>query len=458
MPDSARPPSWARIALAVLAVVAIGRAWLLVRHEPLLALANSYDQIRYSACLDLAPWRPGVPADRANTAAPLSRFAFQALPAGLCVWTSDLAFTAPVALGWRLAESLGARPIHSVRRLADLRLLLWFAVAFWATRVFVRANRIDLALAHLAGFALVAMDPADTLYLATFYAEAAAAFGLYACGVGAVAATVRPTRSAFSICAAGALMLATSKFQHLVLPAVLGAAVLLAAGRTSRRVALVCIVAGAIGCAAHSMAMNNKADYALLVLLKETSDVQGVARALDLDDACLAYIGRSVYAMPGPVEKTCTTVDRWRRSTLWWLLFSDPQALGRALTHIPRSLLPWLPGYLGVAEGEDHGTLPPSAPSLSALLGRGSGVASLMLALPWLVFAGCIFARASASARAFALACAAGATSVVLVALLGDGDVEFAKHAHLAINFALASLCVPIAAAARRALAAEPRA
>jgi hypothetical protein len=44
---------------------------------------------------------------------------------------------------------------------------------------------------------------------------------------------------------------------------------------------------------------------------------------------------------------------------------------------------------------------------------------------------------------------------VPLVALLGDGDVEYAKHAHLTIDFALASLCVPLAAVLERFLRAD---
>ena len=43
--------------------------------------------------------------------------------------------------------------------------------------------------------------------------------------------------------------------------------------------------------------------------------------------------------------------------------------------------------------------------------------------------------------------------AVCLAALFGDGDVEYAKHVHLAINYALASLCVPLGALFHRALA-----
>jgi len=464
MQEIMRLPPWARIALIALAALAVGRSVALVRHDPLLALANSYDQIRYSACLDLAPWRPGVQADRANPPAPYSRFAFQKLPKGTCMWTSDLAFTAPVAAMWRVAEALGARKIHSVQRLAEWRLLVWLAVAIWATRFFLRERRVDLALAHLGGFALFAMDPANTLYLGTFYAEAAGAFGCYACLVGIAAGLVRPTRVALAVTAIGALMLATSKFQHLVLPIVLAAAVWLGARRAGRAVVLALLAGGALGFGvqlanglrstpmAHNIDMVNRADYTLLVLLPEASDRARIVDALAMNDECVAFSGKSVYAMPGPVDKTCTTIDRWRYVTLWWLLISDPPALGRALLHIPRLLLPWQPTYLGAVEGAEYGKLPAWLPSLDLLFQSRIAFAWFLLSLPWLVVVICFVRRASPVARAFALACASGMAGVCVVALLGDGDVEFAKHVHLAINFALASLCLPIAAGFRRFL------
>ena len=468
MPEFLRLPSWAQIALIALAALAVGRSVALVRHDPLLALANSYDQIRYSACLDIAPWRPGVQADRSNPPAPYSRFAFQPLPKGTCMWTSDLVFTAPVALVWHIAEALGARTIHSVQRLAEWRLVIWFAVAIWATHFFLRERRVDLALAHLAGFALVAMDPANTLYLGTFYAEAAAVFGCYACLVGIAAALVRPTRAALAITALGALMLATSKFQHLVLPLVLGVAVWLGARRAGRGVALALFIAGALGFGvqlanglrstpmAHNIDMVNRADYTLLVLLPETSDRDRVVEALGINDECLAFVGKSVYAMHAPVDRVCTTIGRWHYRTLWWLLISDPPALGRALLHIPNLLLPWQPTYLGAVEGAEYGKLPAWSPSLDLLFQRRAGFAWLLLLLPWLVAVVAFARRASPSSRAFALACASGAASVSVVSLLGDGDVEFAKHAHLTISFSLASLCLPIALWIRR-FDPEPR-
>jgi hypothetical protein len=460
-------PSWARIALVALALFALARGTALVRHDPLLALANNYDQIRYTSCLDIAPWRPGVDPGKANPPAPYSRFAFTPLPKDICAWSSDLLFTAPVALAWHAAEAMGARTIHSVRRLGELRLVAWFAVGAWATWFFLRERRVDLALAHLAGFGLFAMDPANTLYLSTFYAEAAAAFGFYVSLVGIVAALVRPTRGALAMAAFGAMVLATSKFQHVALPIVLGIAVLIGAGRAGLKVAIVVLVAGALGAgiqlangARNSTSMRyvhwiNDTDYLVGVLLPETSDRDRIVERLQVNDECLRYIHKSVYAMPGSVEKTCTNVENWNSAKLWWLLVSDPPGLARALMHIPKLLLPWQPGYLGAVEDGNNEHQPWWMPSLDLVFGERPFFAWTLLLLPWLVVAACVRRGTPALARAFALACASGMLAVCLAALFGDGDVEYAKHVHLAVNYALASLCVPIAALFQAALAGQ---
>lgn len=469
MSEHARLPAWFHLLLALLAVVALARALGLVLHRPLLAYANNYDQIRYSACLDLAPWRPGVPADRGHPHAPLSRFAFQPSPQGHCLWTSDLLFTAPVAAAWRVAEVFGGRTIHPVRRLAEWRLLGWLLLAGWTTRALLRARVPHAAAGYLGWLALFGNDPANLLYFPTFYAEAGALLGFHACLAGAAVALVRPARGALLVCALGAAILAASKQQHLVLPLLLGLALFAAVGVAGRKAALALLAGAVVGLAfqlgdiaraprmAQGVDLVNRANFVLTVLLPESSDPSRVADALTLEPACVAYAGRSVYAMPAPVERICTHVGEWPRLQPWWLLLSDPPAVGRALLHVPRLLLPWIPP-LGVVEGTSWGALPANQPSWDRAFGDRAAVAAGLLLLPWLVLAACLRVRAARAASGFAAMCAIGSAAVALVSLFGDGDVDFAKHAQLAPNFSLASLGLVFAALARRALAARQRA
>src|SRR6476646_10819520 len=404
-----------RILLIAFAAIALVRGIVLVCHSPLLAIANNYDQIRELACMDLGPWRPGVNAGVANPSAPLSRYSFQPLSRDACVWTTDFGFTLPVAMSWRAAEAVNGRPVHSVRRLAEFRLVAWFAVAALATRAFLRRRRPDLAVAHMAWFSLVGMDPANTLYLATFYSEPAAIFGVYLTVVTVTVALLSPTTTTLLIAALGAFMLGGSKFQHLVFPMLLGVCVLAAGGRASRRAALALVAGGALGCALQvgnqmrdtwmnrDMAMINRMDYVLTVLLEDTSDRDRVAGALALDAECLSHRGKNVFEIDMPSEKARPNNAEWRKTTMWWLLVSDPAALGRAAMRVPS-----LPQKLGFVEGETYAGLPPSAPSIASLLGTSPAAAGTLLLTPWLILAVCCTRRDWRLARAFALVCAVG--------------------------------------------------
>jgi len=460
-----------RILLGAFATIAIVRGIVLVCHTPLVAIANNYDEIRELACQDLGPWRPGVNAGVANPPAPFLRYSFQPLSRDACVYTTNLAFTVPIALAWRAAEALNGRPAHSVRRLGELRLAAWFAVAAFATCAFLRRGRPDLAVAHMAWFSLVGMDPANTLYLATFYSEPAAIFGLYLAVVAATAALLKPSATTLLIAALGAFMLGGSKLQHLILPMLLGVCFLAAGTRASRRAALALVVGGALGCALQvgnqtrdtwmnrDMAMINRMDYVLTVLLEDTSDRDRVARALALDEGCVSHHGKNVFEIDMPSEKACPNNAEWRKSMMWWLLVSDPVALGRAAMRVPSLLLPWLPQKLGFVEGESYAGLPPSTPSIAPVLGASPAAAGALLLMPWLIVAVCCTRRDWRIARAFALVCAVGSSSVCAVALLGDGTVDFPKHAQLAPSLALGALLIPFASLltylARRRAAAD---
>src|SRR5450432_1728105 len=111
MPHSLSAPRWFVALIVVLALLTLARGAWLVLQRPLIGLANSYDEVRYSSCLDLAPIRPGVAPAEFNPQAPLRVFGFyRGFAADVCSWTSDVVFTAPIAYGWRLAEALGAAP------------------------------------------------------------------------------------------------------------------------------------------------------------------------------------------------------------------------------------------------------------------------------------------------------------------------------------------------------------
>ncbi|MCR6701607.1 MAG: hypothetical protein NVV68_10850 [Dokdonella sp.] len=114
-------PPPVRIVLFALAAFALYRVLGLLLHDPLLALANNYDQIRYTGCYDVGPLRADVPAWHSNPQAPLRIYARQAIPEGNCYWSTDWLAGAAVARP-------GASPSRSATR-PSIRSVPWACCA-----------------------------------------------------------------------------------------------------------------------------------------------------------------------------------------------------------------------------------------------------------------------------------------------------------------------------------------
>jgi hypothetical protein len=459
---------WVLPILIVLALLTFARGAALVLHRPLIGLANSYDEVRYSSCFDLAPVRPGVPADQFNPQAPLRHFAFYSgFPPGVCVWTSDFLFTAPVAYGWKLAEALGGSGEHSIGKLGALRWLVWSLLIAWFTRSWLVAGRPDLALTHLAWAGIVLFDPGITLMFNTWYADPAAALGLYLCGVGGLLLIQSGRRAMWLATAAGAAILASSKFQHILLPLLLALTCRIIGGRPARALFLALAIGGLLGAtvsaigsarpASSGMALANRGNFVLMILLPNVADPAQVAAKIGMDADCAARAGpHGVWNLEPPIERTCPSLTKVSSPRAWAALIAEPPALLRALGNIPQWLLPWVSDFLGEVEAGDYQHLPDSQWSLDTLFGKSAGVAWILLALPWLVFLGAAVARVGSLGLVCAAMCALVALEVPVVSMFGDGFSDFAKHAQLAVVAALASLTIPFNALVQRWLALPP--
>src|SRR4051812_46403298 len=76
-PMERRAPRWLLVSLALCFVAGVLRAWLVLAPDPLIALANSYDEVRYTACFDLYPERPAeIPPTRNSPEAPYEKYHF----------------------------------------------------------------------------------------------------------------------------------------------------------------------------------------------------------------------------------------------------------------------------------------------------------------------------------------------------------------------------------------------
>lgn len=465
MPQS--PPI--RIVLIALAAFALYRVLSLLLHDPLLALANNYDQIRYTACYDVGPWRPGVPPGDSHPPAPLLIYARQPIPEGVCYWTTDWLFGASIAALWQISEGWGAAPQHSIRGLGLLRLAGWLLVAGWVTSRLCRAGRFDLASAHLAALALIAADPANTLYLSTFYAEAGALFGLYVALAGALVAAAGGGRAALAVTAGGALLLAGSKYQHLLLPALLALALASMGGRPLRMAALAMLIGGLGGGLlqvhqagratpmSEGVAATNRVNFVLTTLLPNVADPAATVAALGLPAECAGLSGKSIYQLSEPVERRCPGLREIRFTQAWAALLAEPAAWPRAIARMP-PYMGWIPEYLGLVQGADHLRLPDGYVTVDRWLDRQPLALLGLFVLPWLIALGAVLLHAGPLARAFTAASAAGSAAVAATALLGDGYVDLGKHAHLAFSLALTAAVVPFAGWLSRWAAAVPAA
>ena len=85
-------------------------------HEPLIALANSYDEVRYSACFDLYPDRPPDVSPMLNSpAAPYSHYSFRQTEQPICYWSTEWVFQAAAAGIFKIQSALTGQTSFSVR-------------------------------------------------------------------------------------------------------------------------------------------------------------------------------------------------------------------------------------------------------------------------------------------------------------------------------------------------------
>ncbi|MEO7199274.1 MAG: hypothetical protein ABIY56_03560 [Dokdonella sp.] len=464
------PRRWMALAVIVLSLFGLGRGWQLWAHEPLYAYANSYDQTRYSACFDLYPDRPAdVPPQQNSPQAPFEQFRFIRSDDPLCYWSSELLFDALAASVWRISETWSGPRAHSVRILGALKLGALLALSAALSLGWWRRGRHRVALANAALLAVLWSDPANTLYLNTFYAETSALLAAYAL-LGMLllwrGEMATPLRRACLLLAA--LCLATSKLQHLLLPLLLGAGLFALQWLSTRRAdwRVGAMFTGAVlgmglqalqlqrdGAMMDSIHQYNRADVLLTSLLPFTNDPVALLGELGIDPACAVYSGKHAWELPDMPAEVCSGLQQFGYGAQLRVLASHPRLSLRLAAHSIAALDPWLAQNLGHVEDGAMQALPAQQFSLATPLQRWTWLHYLVLGLPFLGLL-VLLRRQTTHERAAALEYSLltvllmGATLGVTV--LGDGLADTAKQAHLVTNAALAWLLVSVGLALPR--------
>ena len=443
-------------ALAICLLLGLLRIGALFLHEPAIALANSYDEVRYSACFDLYPARPAnVPPSRNSPEAPYARFSFATGAAPICYWSTELLFQGAAAAVFRVQQARGVETF-SVRWIGAFKiaalLLLWvgFSIAW------LRRREPWSAFANALLLPLLFADPANTIYLNTFYAEWTALLALYAVVALTLIHEGKPARHhAFGLLVAAAA-LALSKIQHIVLPLGIALAMLLI-GRWRDRVwlwkgkalligALAGIVVQVVQLQRESDAIKainvfNQADVVFTALLPNARDPAATANRLGLEPQCLQYSGLRAWQMPGFPADLCPGLTRVTRGRELLTLLREPDLALRLGWRGLQSLDPWLAPGLGLVEGGEFAPLPAQFFTLSRPLSDYPVLRVILFGAPFLALPLLLWRQRwrrwprLLTGTMFTVVITLGTLTVTV---LGDGLADVPKQGHLVYNMALA--------------------
>src|SRR5579862_2146014 len=108
VPDSPNDrPAWLLWALIGCFLLGLLRVGPVLLHEPLIALANSYDEVRYSACFDLYPDRPPEVNPTLNSpAAPYAHYSFREAEQPICYWSTEWIGQAAAAAFFKIQHAV----------------------------------------------------------------------------------------------------------------------------------------------------------------------------------------------------------------------------------------------------------------------------------------------------------------------------------------------------------------
>lgn len=442
----------ATVLTLVALLLCLWRGLSLVRHEPMIGLANNYDMIRVQGCIGAWPLRGAeVPPWSNSWQAPIERYTFRDDVDPGCFFSSEALF-AFMALPLMRA-SADAAPDHafSLKLLGTLKLAALLLAVAGVSYAFGATGSPAGALLNAVVALVVLFDPAVTIYLNAMYAEFAAVFFAYL-SVALAAIAIRRPSAVVCVALALAIVLAClSKIQHLAFGLVLlGAAVAtsLARERLPRRVVAAALIGAIAGvglqawhlqeAATQSMRHANLTNTVLQAVLGSTPapDRTAMARDLGLPEACAEHAGKTWFSEGVQTSHPCPALFELGRGQIVAALIANPSTMVSMASAGLRKARPWIPDLLGKVESGVSVALPLSFATLDRPFSELPFAAYLaFFFLPCTIVLALVIAARRTKGPApllFAMTMCAGYAQVSFASvILGDGFADVAKQFHL---------------------------
>jgi hypothetical protein len=468
-------PAWLFWALLGCFVLGLVRAAPVLLHEPLIALANSYDEVRYSACFDLYPDRPAEINPTLNSPqAPYAHYTFRETEQPICYWSTEWIGQATAAAFFKIQHAVTGQTTYSIRWLGLTKFVVCVLVWLFFTLEWWRRGPPALTLANGLVFPLLLCDPANTIYLSTFYAEFTAVVTLYLIASAILVYHEQPKSiHAMVLLAFAAFALGMSKIQHLLLPMMCAGTVLIfdyvKTHRSSWRAMSLFVGAAAAlllqvtqlhrdNAAMRDIDMFNRADVAFTGLLPNASDMQKTADIIGLDHDCIRYSGLRAWQLPGYPPQVCPSIANVSRARELTALLHDPMMGVRLLSGGVEALNPWLAPGLGTVEGGHFEPLPPWLFTVSDVFAASAIIRAILLGGPVVAMFVLLLARRRPSGmRRYTVLTVAVMITTLGVTVLGDGLADVPKQGHLVINAAFAWWIYMVTVWIARAIGAPTR-
>ncbi len=431
------------------------RIFFVVLYSPVLGYANNFDMIRIQSCHQIWPSKSDVDAGARTYEEPLEDYKFKNIGLGNCYPSSELFFT---YLGEYLIKALQYISFldddngFSVKNFGVLRgvficLVSWFFLYYYALR-----KNFVLVYFYALFFSLVIADPANTLYLNTFYTEFSALFFCYlSVSMCFLLCNTGDYRSFFiGIFAISLCGLGFSKPQHIALPVVIFIAFLV--GSYSRLMKIkfmvfliLVLVLGVTAFQAYFRQTNtmfsvnyaNATDTFLWTVLPAATDANQAAKILGLPSSCIDHKGKNWYT-PGIQEQhPCPEVLQVSRVRILWLSIHDPQFFLTVTRQGLAQLRPWLLQDIGSIGDRNLGFANELVFSFSDWLNKiPQKIFNAIFLMPIVIM---IFGLIMGLKNKTSRSCGFVVFSLLVVlsyvvfysSLFGDGYADLAKHSHL---------------------------